>query len=34
MQNSLLATSSGVVKKVACKVGDTVDCDQVLIELE
>lgn len=34
MQNSLIATSSGKVLHVKCKVGDTVDGDQLLVQLE
>ena len=34
MQNSFAALSSGKVKSINCKPGDTVDEDQVLVELE
>ncbi|KPM09321.1 propionyl-CoA carboxylase alpha chain-like protein [Sarcoptes scabiei] len=34
MQNSLVAESSGKVIKINCKVGETVDGDQVLLQLE
>lgn len=34
MQNSLVATASGIVKAVTCKIGETVDGDQVLVELQ
>ena len=34
MQNSLCAGSTGRVKTVNCKVGETVDDEQLLIELE
>lgn len=34
MQNSLISTSSGKVAQVSCKVGETVDGDQVLVQLE
>lgn len=34
MQNSLIAESSGKVAKVNCKVGGTVEGDQILLQLE
>lgn len=34
MQNSLVATSSGKVAQINCKVGDTVEGDQILLKLE
>ena len=34
MQNKLSATTTGKVKAIHCKPGDTVDEDAVLVELE
>ena len=34
MQNSLAVTTTGKVKLINCKPGDTVDDEQVLVELE
>ncbi len=34
MQNSLTVTTTGKVKLIKCKAGDTVDDEQVLVELE
>jgi propionyl-CoA carboxylase alpha chain len=34
MQNSLIATATGKIKLIHCKPGDTVDDEQVLVELE
>lgn len=34
MQNKLAASTTGKVKAVLCKPGDTVDEDAVLVELE
>ena len=34
MQNSIVAFASGKVSRINCHVGDTVDGDEILIQLE
>lgn len=34
MQNVLRAESNGVIKSIACKVGDNIGVDEVIIEFE
>nr|XP_027204066.1 propionyl-CoA carboxylase alpha chain, mitochondrial-like [Dermatophagoides pteronyssinus] len=34
MQNSMIAESNGIVKKINCKINDTVEGEQILLQLE